>query len=127
VSKYFYDIDKLVLLAYNEHIVQRVRGTVATKTENVMKVNKKMSEEYGFRIVTGFDEDLNPYGLTVDEEELINLADDMASSMADLNSQNYKMFVDTRDRFRAKIKTMVQKLQSNEERIAKVKKAIAEI
>jgi ribosomal protein L29 len=47
--------------------------------------------------------------------------------MADLNSQNYKMFVDTRDRFRAKIKTMVQKLQSNEERIAKVKKAIAEI
>lgn len=92
-----------------------------------MKVNKKMSEEYGFRIVTGFDEDLNPYGLTVDEEELINLADDMASSMADLNSQNYKMFVDTRDRFRAKIKTMVQKLQSNEERIAKVKKAIAEI
>ena len=73
------------------------------------------------------DEDLNPYGLTVDEEELVNLADDMASAMTDLNSQNYKMFIDTRERFRAKIKTMVQQIHVNEERLAKMKQVIAEI
>jgi hypothetical protein len=72
------------------------------------------------------DEDMNPYGLTVDEEELVNLADDMASAMTDLNSQNYKSFIDARERFRAKIKSMVEHLRVNEERITKLKKTIAD-
>jgi len=65
-------------------------------------------------------------GLTVDEEELVNLADDMASSMTDLNSQNYKSFIDARDRFRAKIKSMVEHLRASEERISKMKKIVAD-
>lgn len=65
-------------------------------------------------------------GLTVDEEELVNLADDMASAMTDLNSQNYKSFIDARDRFRAKIKSMVEHLRVSEERISKMKKTIAD-
>lgn len=72
------------------------------------------------------DEDMNPYGLTVDEEELVNLADDMASAMTDLNSQNYKSFIDSRDRFRAKIKSMVEHLRVSEERITKMKKIVAD-
>lgn len=72
------------------------------------------------------DEDMNPYGLTVDEEELVNLADDMASAMTDLNSQNYKSFIDARERFRNKIKSMVEHLRVSEERITKMKKIVAE-
>lgn len=94
-----------------------------------MKATEKSTGCYGFKIVAGYDqdEDLNPYGLTVDEEELVNLADDMASAMTDLNSQNYRMFIDTRDRFRTKIKSMVQQIHVNEERLAKMKQVIAEI
>lgn len=84
--------------------------------------------KFGLRFVSDkdLDEDMNPYGLTMDEEELVNLADDMASAMTDLNSQNYKSFIDARDRFRAKIKSMVEHLRLNEERITKMKKIVAD-
>lgn len=63
-------------------------------------------------------------GLTTDEERLLALADDMAAAMSNLNSQNYKEFVDARDRFRKVISEIVTKQRKNEERIAKMKEAI---
>lgn len=89
---------------------------------------EKEQPKFGLCFVSDkhLDENLNPYGLTIDEEELINLADDMASAMADLNAQNYKSFVDSRDRFRNKIKSMVEQIRVNEERITKMKKIVAD-
>jgi hypothetical protein len=63
-------------------------------------------------------------GLTTDEERLLALADDMASAMTNLNPQNYKEFVDSRDRFRKVISEIVTKQRKSEERIAKMKEAI---
>lgn len=88
---------------------------------------KEQKNSFGFYMTPIDAEDLNPYGLTMDEEELVNLADDMASAMTDLNAHNYKSFVETRDRFRAKIKSMGEKVRCNEEKIAKIKRAVAEI
>lgn len=63
-------------------------------------------------------------GLTNDEERLLALADDMAAAMSNLNAQNYKEFIDARDRFRKVISEIVTKTRKNEERIAKMKEAI---
>lgn len=60
-------------------------------------------------------------GLTNDEERLLALGDDMASAMTNLNPQNYKEFVDSRDRFRKVISEIVTKQRKSEERIAKMK------
>ena len=60
-------------------------------------------------------------GLTNDEERLLALADDMAAAMSNLNAQNYKEFVDARDRFRKVIAEIVNKTKQNEARIAKMK------
>lgn len=65
--------------------------------------------------------------LTMIEQEIIDLADDMASSMSDLNAHNYKNFVDARDRFRAKIKEMSDQTMASHEKIERMKKVIAEI
>lgn len=63
-------------------------------------------------------------GLTTDEKELMNLADTMASCMANLNGQNYDAFVEARDLFRIKISEIVRKQKDAEERIRKVKEFI---
>lgn len=65
--------------------------------------------------------------LTVYEKDIIELADDMASSMTDLNAHNYKNFVDARDKFREKIKEICNHAMKSEERIARVKKVVSEI
>lgn len=62
--------------------------------------------------------------LTMDEEILLNLADDMASAMSSLNSQNYKTFIDARDKLRNHIKNMVSEYQQNHDRIKKIKKVV---
>lgn len=63
-------------------------------------------------------------GLTNDEQRLLELADDMAAAMSNLNSQNYKEFIDARDRFRSMISEMCKKTKENEIRIAHMKAAI---
>lgn len=63
-------------------------------------------------------------GLTNDEEILLQLADDMASAMTDLNPQNYKEFIDARDKFRDKIRDIVGQTRKNEERLRKMKEFI---
>lgn len=100
--------------------------TIQVGFEKIANKNKQ-EKSFGFCMPPTADDVINRFGLTMDEEELVNLADDMASSMADLNSQNYKAFIDAREKFRDKIRTMLQKIQTNEEKIAKMKKAIAEI
>ena len=63
-------------------------------------------------------------GLTRDEQELITLADEMASAMADLNSHTYDTFISAREKFRMKVKRMVDKQKMTDDRIAAIKKAI---
>lgn len=65
--------------------------------------------------------------LTKDEMEIVALADEMASSMASLNSQTYDTFIQSRDRFRKKIKQICDKTKKNEERIKKMKEAVSSI
>ena len=65
--------------------------------------------------------------LTMVEQEIIELADEMASAMSDLNAHNYKNFVDARDRFRAKLKDMSDTTIKNYEKIERMKKAISEL
>lgn len=62
--------------------------------------------------------------LTNDEQVLLTLADDMAAAMSNLNSQNYKEFIDARDRFRSMIAAIAKKTKENENRIAHMKAAI---
>lgn len=70
------------------------------------------------------DLNMQGLGLTKDEQELISLADEMASSMANMNSQTYDTFVLAREKFRLKVKRMIEKQKASEERIAKIKAAI---
>ena len=63
-------------------------------------------------------------GLTTEEQTLLSLADDMAAAMSNLNSQNYKEFIDARDKFRSVISELVNKQRKTEARIAKMKEAI---
>lgn len=65
--------------------------------------------------------------LTKDEMEIVALADEMASSMASLNSQTYDNFIQARDRFRKKIKQVCDKSKRSEERIKKLKEAVSSI
>ena len=60
-------------------------------------------------------------GLTTEEQTLLSLADDMAAAMSNLNSQNYKEFIDARDKFRSVINDMCEKGRKSEARIAKMK------
>jgi hypothetical protein len=62
--------------------------------------------------------------LTNEEQTLLSLADDMAAAMSNLNSQNYKEFIDARDKFRSVISELVNKQRKTEARIAKMKEAI---
>lgn len=66
-------------------------------------------------------------GLTLDETVIMELADEMASAMSDLNPQNYKTFVDAREKFRDKIKQMMRKQQQLDQRIAKMKETVLSI
>lgn len=68
--------------------------------------------------------DYEGFGLTKDEQELMSLADEMASAMAGLNSQTYDTFVMAREKFRLKVKKMVDKQKTTDERIAAIKKAV---
>ena len=63
-------------------------------------------------------------GLTTEEQKLLSLADDMSAAMTNLNSQNYKEFIDARDKFRSVINDMCEKNRKSEARIAKMKEAI---
>ena len=62
--------------------------------------------------------------LTQNERELITLADEMASSMANLNGQTYDTFVTARENLHIKIREMCDHHQCQEERIAAMKKAV---
>ena len=84
---------------------------------------KKVTQNgYEFRFLES-PEDL----LTTYERDILELADEMASSMTDLNAHNYKNFVDARDKFRDKIKEICNKTLENHKRVERMKKAIAEI
>jgi hypothetical protein len=63
-------------------------------------------------------------GLTKDEQELLTLADEMASSMAGLNAQTYDTFVLAREKFRLKCKQMCDRQKVSDDRLAKIKKMI---
>jgi hypothetical protein len=67
---------------------------------------------------------MSDLGLTDDETILMELADEMASAMSDLNPQNYKVFVDARDKVRKKIGEMTQKQKDTTDRIEKIKAAV---
>jgi hypothetical protein len=62
--------------------------------------------------------------LTKDERELVSLADEMASAMANLNAQTYDTFISARDNLRAKITEIVKKTVDAEERLHKMKEFI---
>ena len=64
------------------------------------------------------------FELTNEENELMRLADTMASCMADLNAQNYDSFVESRELFREKISEIVSKSLHAEERLQKMKEFI---
>ncbi len=92
-----------------------VVNTMVKELQNFVKEHEMKTHNNEFRI---------EMGLTSDEERLLALADDMAAAMTNLNAQNYKEFVDARDRFRKVIAEIVNKQRNSEERIAKMKEAI---
>jgi len=71
-------------------------------------------------------EDVLKKSLTIYERDILELADEMASAMSDLNAHNYKNFVDARDKFRDKLKELANHTISNQERLDRMKKYIAE-
>lgn len=68
--------------------------------------------------------DYENLGLTKDEQELVSLADEMASAMTNMNSHNYDTFITARDRFRMRVRRMVDKQKVLDDRLAKIKAAI---
>jgi uncharacterized coiled-coil DUF342 family protein len=90
------------------------------------KFKKVVQNGYEFRFLENPD-DLIKNSLTDYEREILELADEMASSMTDLNAHNYKNFVYARDKFRDKIKEMCDKTLESYKRVERMKKAIAEI
>mgnify|MGYP003345060705 CR=1 FL=1 len=68
--------------------------------------------------------DYKGFGLTKDEQELMSLADEMASAMAGMNSQTYDTFVLAREKLRYKINHMCKCSMEKDERIAAIKKAV---
>lgn len=102
---------------------ERVNGPLKDMTINDMTIElQNFIKEQEMK--TQNDQFKIDMGLTNDEERLLALADDMAAAMSDLNPQNYKEFVDARDRFRKVIAEIVNKTKQNEARIAKMKEAI---
>lgn len=88
---------------------------------------KKVTQNgYEFRLLDN-PEDLLKSSLTTYERDILELADEMASSMTDLNAHNYKNFVDARDKFRDKIKEICNKTLESYKRVERMKKAVAEI
>lgn len=81
---------------------------------------------YGFCLPESCD-DIMKNSLTDYERDILELADEMASSMTDLNAHNYKNFVDARDKFRDKIKEICNKTLESYKRVERMKKAVAEI
>lgn len=62
--------------------------------------------------------------LTSDEREILSLADEMAGSMTDLNSQTYDSFISAREKFRTKLKEMSDKKNHAEEQLRKIKETV---
>jgi hypothetical protein len=92
---------------------ERVNGNdLVQQLQNFVKEHEMKTQNIEFKM---------DIGLTNDEERLLALADDMAAAMSNLNAQNYKEFVDARDRFRKVIAEIVNKTKQNEARIAKMK------
>ena len=88
---------------------------------------KKVTQNgYEFRFLES-PEDVMKSSLTTYERDILELADEMASSMTDLNAHNYKNFVDARDKFRDKLKEICNKTLENHKRVERMKKAVAEI
>ena len=98
-----------------ERINGKITDTMVKELQNFVKEHEMKTQNIEFKM---------DMGLTNDEERLLALADDMAAAMSNLNSQNYKEFVDARDRFRKVIAEIVNKTKQNEARIAKMKEAI---
>ena len=67
------------------------------------------------------------FGLTRNERELMELADEMASSMVNMNSQTYDSFILAREKFRSKLKRMSDEMKRGEERLAKIKETVSSI
>ena len=65
--------------------------------------------------------------LTRFEQDIVELADEMASAMTDMNAHNYKNFIDARDKFRDKLKQMSEHAVNNQEKVERMKRVIAEI
>jgi len=65
--------------------------------------------------------------LTRFEQDIVELADEMASAMTDMNAHNYKNFIDARDKFRDKLKQMSEHAVNNHEKVERMKRVIAEI
>ncbi len=95
-----------------ERINGKITDTMVKELQNFVKEHEMKTQNIEFKM---------DMGLTNDEERLLALADDMAAAMSNLNSQNYKEFVDARDRFRKVIAEIVNKTKQNEARIAKMK------
>lgn len=72
-------------------------------------------------------EDVLKVSLTTYERDILELADEMASAMSDLNAHNYKNFVDARDAFRGKLKEMCEHSMVSHEKVERMKKMVAEI
>jgi hypothetical protein len=90
----------------------KLNENMEKQMENFLKEHEMKTQNIEFKM---------DMGLTNDEERLLALADDMAAAMSNLNAQNYKEFVDARDRFRKVIAEIVNKTKQNEARIAKMK------
>lgn len=107
-----------------EKMVEELKAFV--KFDPDVRVKTVHHNGYEFRFLEN-PEDLMKSSLTTYEREILELADEMASSMTDLNAHNYKNFVDARDKFRDKIKEICNKTLENHKRVERMKKAIAEI
>jgi hypothetical protein len=97
-----------------------VRNQVKKDNEIRNKVMFKLDSSPKF----GDPFSMSDLGLTDDETVLMELADEMASAMSDLNPQNYRIFVEARDKVRKKIGEMVQKQKTLDDRIEKIKAAV---
>jgi len=100
---------------------------ISTPSDDSDATLKKASKnDYGF-CIPEIRDDIIKNSLTTYERDILELADEMASAMTDLNAHNYRNFVDARDKFRDKIKEMCEKTLENHNRVERMKKAVAEI
>lgn len=97
------------------------------KIINIQTVTNQENNMQNFEFKTLSKEEVLKRTLTRYECDILELADDMASAMTDLNAHNYKNFVDARDKFRDKLKEMCNHAVSSNERLERMKKVIAEL